>query len=310
MASSECQPTRVLQVFACGLLFITLSVIPTFTSFGTRPVIHASLSRESLHSLAVSNARRKLAERRAWLASNHSEHAEFAALSLTTSPAWYLFTPVLPCAGTFDKTPRSDVRHDGGKWLCGLEEEARASSLAVHLGLTQRVCVVYSFGSNNEFSFEERVHFVAPHCIIHTFDPTSSPPSSNLNAAKFITFHDDYGLGGSNGPATTTRNFPIKSLETIIGELGHNALTVLKIDTEGSEWDVIMETNWEKINTMQILLELHPKLGGVRTVSDVLPYFERLEAAGYFLASIEPVTCSDFSQVEVVFLNELFIPGA
>jgi hypothetical protein len=53
------------------------------------------------------------------------------------------------------------------------------------------------------FAFEQ-MHKVAPHCSIHTFDPTSQPPSPGSIASNFVNFHGEYDLSGkAEGPTTT-----------------------------------------------------------------------------------------------------------
>eukprot|EP00951_Prasinocladus_malaysianus_P019895 scaffold161663_cov33-Prasinocladus_malaysianus.AAC.1 len=61
---------------------------------------------------------------------------------------------------------------DGGKWVCDPHKLQRVKD-----------CLVYSFGSDNKFDFEEAVTYqIGPHCEIHTFDhtiglkPTNRPP--------------------------------------------------------------------------------------------------------------------------------------
>ncbi len=55
--------------------------------------------------LAVANAERKIAERRAWLSDAHSESRQFKDMKFNTQ-AWYLFTPYFPCLASFVKEPR------------------------------------------------------------------------------------------------------------------------------------------------------------------------------------------------------------
>lgn len=253
-----------------------------------------------INARMAANARRKHQERAAWLSPPHSEWKEFSSLRLDSSPAWYIFSPVYPCPGTMEKVPGAAEQHDGGKWICGLQEMANAPA----------PCNVYSFGSNNNFMFEDRVHSLVPHCVVHTFDPTSAAPPSEAPTASFLHFHGDYGINGTSGPATVERPFAVASLRDIMRSLNHTFLDVLKIDVEGSEWSVILDTDWSSLQVGQLLIELHPQLGGGPTTAGALePYFHKLEEAGFFLASIEPVTYTNFGQVEVSFIHEGWIPG-
>merc|ERR1719313_1874251 len=64
---------------------------------------------------------------------------------------------------------------DGGKWVC--DPDRIAELAAVDPGgegrdrsaLQPSACLVYSFGSNGEASFERAVHKRLPECEIHTF---------------------------------------------------------------------------------------------------------------------------------------------
>ena len=206
------------------------------------------------------------------------------ALSLKDAPGWVLFFPVLVCDGTFEKQPRVDVQRDGGKWICGLQEEAkRAQQLGDLDNDGGSACIVYSFGSNNDFTFEERVLTIAPHCEVHTFDPTSSAPLPGSLAASFVHFHGEFGLGGALESATPTGAFPFTTLRDIMAKLGHTHLTVLKIDAEGVEWGIMIDTDWASLRAAQVAIKLHPHLGGgPSTVGQAVPYFSRLEKAGFF----------------------------
>jgi hypothetical protein len=86
------------------------------------------------------------------------------------------------------------------KWLCGLQDVA-----AVRAGnrddygvgkFYPKSCIVYSMGSSNEFSFEERVREVAPGCEIHTFDPTVRETGKGKLA--YDSYHYEYGFGGED----------------------------------------------------------------------------------------------------------------
>jgi len=164
--------------------------------------------------------------------------------------------------------------------------------------------VVYSFGSNNDFTFEERVHVAAPHCAIHTFDPTSKPPPTNRS---FIAFHSDYGLAAAHVPSSP--GFATKTLPEIAKTLQHASINILKIDIEGWEWGVLSTTNFTALGVEQLLIELHPhSSAGPKNAFELDQLWTFLETQGYFLASMEPVTLSNAAQVEVVFLHAGWMP--
>jgi hypothetical protein len=155
-------------------------------------------SAGSEFSMLFANADRKIAERKAWLSKKHNEHRQFG--QLRGASVWYLFPPVLPCFWSFFKEPSAAVRHDGGKWLCGLNEvhdlRRETTTADYDYGAKKKhydskPCIVYSMGSNNDFSFEEQVRMVAPGCEIHTFDPTIKETGKGKNI--YDQYHDSYG---------------------------------------------------------------------------------------------------------------------
>jgi len=121
---------------------------------------------------------------------------------------------------------------DGGKWVCDPPAILNRGRLfREQLRLPYR-CIVYSFGSNNDFSFETKLHERLPDCDFFVFDPTSSPPSA-MHSESFLErvrfFRRPLGPADSNN-----------SLAEIMSGLGHlelpNVVEVLKIDIEGGEF--------------------------------------------------------------------------
>jgi hypothetical protein len=263
--------------------------------------------QELLYATLLQNADRKIAERRGWLSEKHSEGDAFGKLD-RGSEMWYMFVPVLPCFWTFEKEPPCTKRHDGGKWLCGLHEvhAARKTLPDSNYGVgnhyeKEKSCVVYSMGSADDFSFEERVRQIAPGCEIHTFDPTVRESG---NGKKFYdAYHGDYGFGGADAAIGEGRPFAVKSISTIMRELGHSHVDYLKIDVEGYEWEFFDSVDWSATSVGQLLIEIHPfqQYNVNAKMLDVV--FTKLEKAGFRLVSLEPVTLSNFGQVEVVFVH-------
>jgi len=177
---------------------------------------------------------------------------------------------------------------DGGKWLCG-----------VRTVLFQKpFCVVYSVGSKGEVSFEMGIETKLPLCEIHIFDPTlTAQQKNNMNSLlRNFQFHD-FGLGSTNGEMKinsrkilwtqkTKSFFQVQTLATIMSNLGHKWIDVLKIDIEGGEWSVF-EKLFEEMKTIpvtQIQIELH-FLGDVKPV---LNFFKNIGKKGFRVFSVEP----------------------
>ena len=90
---------------------------------------------------------------------------------------------------------------DGGKWICD-----------PHLIVKQEKCLVYSVGSNNDFSFETFVQKdISTNCEIHTFD--FGDYAKGAKEAGGVQYHQ-VGVGIDNPPR-------FKSIKTLVKELGH-----------------------------------------------------------------------------------------
>ncbi|KAF9809787.1 hypothetical protein IEO21_07262 [Rhodonia placenta] len=137
---------------------------------------------------------------------------------------WDFFIPAYQCP---HRVERIGALGDGGKWVCGFERVAR-----------QPHCVIYSFGVNNESSFEAALLRAAPGCEVWGYDfsvPAFGPeitadPALNARAHFFpyaLGDRDSYGAGA---------NPPTYTLATLMALNGHRFIDLLKIDIEGAEF--------------------------------------------------------------------------
>ena len=156
--------------------------------------------------------------------------------------------------------------------------------------LLQDPCVVYSFGSNDDFDFEQSLTAVAPHCEIQIFDPVGSKqearPVRKL-ALSNISGHESLKLKESDFEPTEVLS---QTLSDVMKTNGHGHIDVLKIDIEGSEHRVIEQlhaSGWPSVG--QVLMEVHigPDLQN-HTIEDLDLLVARLEHAGFRLFSAEP----------------------
>jgi len=139
--------------------------------------------------------------------------------------------------------------------------------------------IIYSFGVGLDISFD--LELIKRYGVrVYAFDP--SPGSINwlkiqARPAEFIFY--PYGLGGknakvefgftgttSNSSATILSNISdvkesfiaeIKTLKTIMNELGHSHIDILKMDIEGAEYEAIQNILDENIPVRQLLVEFH-----------------------------------------------------
>ncbi|KAA8499542.1 hypothetical protein FVE85_7127 [Porphyridium purpureum] len=159
---------------------------------------------------------------------------------------WYqmYWEPELSCV-----KERVGVFGDGGKYVC------HTDSLE-----PEKPCLVYSAGSNNDFSFEDDMHTIWPHCEIHTFDPTLKERHLQPKNPSYVNFHP-WGLSGQNDPARM-----YFTLSEVMRRLNHTGrdITVFKVDIEHAEYETFEAMGREgSFPFQQLLIEVHdPKKNG------------------------------------------------
>lgn len=148
---------------------------------------------------------------------------------------------------------------DGGKWVCGVTT----------LLMNKVGCRVYSFGSGNETSFENEMVYRTP-CNVYVFDPFISDDAKNgLRKMHERIHYHDLALGGVNGIRPrlwgdrVVASDTYATLDTIMRNLGHEWVDVLKIDVEGDEFDIFSQifdsplVRNARLPFGQIQIELH-----------------------------------------------------
>lgn len=164
---------------------------------------------------------------------------------------------------------------DGGKFVCGLDGYFRSLPS----------CLVYSIGSDGDFSFEEAVKSNFG-CEIHTFDPTGDTPIlQTLASRRGIEFHA-IGLGQGEGEMKNANNvthpvLPLYKMMKLVGHTGRK-LDILKVDCEGCEhaafeaiYDAVLA---KELVIGQILVEMHGADIRLNTA-----FFERTNSANYYI---------------------------
>lgn len=176
------------------------------------------------------------------------------------------------------------------------------------LELEGRKIIVYSFGIGEDLSFSEDVlkHFQAE---IYAFDPTPRAIDfvKNNDLYKRAEFHfKNYALGGADGEDTfylpknknyvsgsmerhegvETQGIKIKKrkLKSIMNECGHSSIDLLKMDIEGSEFEVMENILDENVEFTQLCVEVHDRFlkDGDIKLKNIL---SKLSEAGYVLIS-------------------------
>lgn len=117
-------------------------------------------------------------------------------------------------------------------------------------------CLVYSFGINNEWSFDEAMANYG--CQIYSFDPSMS--ANDHDHTPSIHF---FNLGLTGRDTTTNQGWHLRSLSSIYQMLksrhGHKVIDYLKIDIEFGEWSaipqIIQSGMMDKVR--QLAIEIH-----------------------------------------------------
>ncbi|CAF0899289.1 unnamed protein product [Rotaria sp. Silwood1] len=133
---------------------------------------------------------------------------------------------------------------DGGKWLCDIHRFGPMNTTHI---------LVYSLGSNGDFSFESSIKELFLNAEIHTFDMGLFKCPENV-----CTFHQVFLGSGKNDSS--------KSLQMVMNELGHQnrQIHILKVDIEGGEFNFfeeLFQSSNKKQSDLpyirQILFEIH-----------------------------------------------------
>ncbi|KZT04288.1 uncharacterized protein LAESUDRAFT_303245 [Laetiporus sulphureus 93-53] len=136
---------------------------------------------------------------------------------------WDFYIPAFQCPHRVD---RVGTLGDGGKWLCGLARLAAQPS-----------CVVYSFGVNNESSFEAALLRAVPGCQVWGYDfsvRAFGPEIEQDEELRARAHFAPWALGPQDG--VWADGTQVWSLASLMQMNGHEFIDVLKIDIEGAEF--------------------------------------------------------------------------
>lgn len=173
--------------------------------------------------------------------------------------------------------------------------------------------VVYSFGVGEDASFDialiDRFKLT-----VHAFDPTPRSIAwvkSQAFSPAFVLH--EYGVAGFDGtvhfnppdnpahvshtlldkPRENAITVPVKRLKTILDELGHSQIDLLKMDIEGAEYDVIDDMVRTNIRPRQLLVEFHHRFKSVGSAK-TKDAMQKIRSMGYKLFAVSP-TNEEFS---------------
>lgn len=153
----------------------------------------------------------------------------------------------------------------------------------IHSGALSKDSIVYSIGIGKDISFDRKC-ILKHECKVYGFDPTPKSINwiSNQDVPSNFYFYDfgistvsgvekfflpvsEKGVSGSVVESDVTDNNKVievqmKSFDDITQSLGHSTVDVLKMDIEGSEYEVIEDILNSDCTINQILVEFHDRL--------------------------------------------------
>jgi hypothetical protein len=139
-----------------------------------------------------------------------------------------------------------------------------------------RPCLIYSFGINNDFSFDDAAS-IKLGCTIRAFDP--SMKSKDHRRGPNIWF---YQVGIGDKDETNSAGWKLRTLDSLIRDYDDTAKIIdyLKMDVEGSEWDSVanMCSTGVLDRVKQFGLEIHV---GAKTFYKYYLILKQLEERGF-----------------------------
>lgn len=173
-------------------------------------------------------------------------------------------------------------------------------------GLNDR-SIVYSFGIGEDVTFD-RALIERFGLTVHAFDPTprslrwvgqQALPAGLIvhryglaDRDESLDFfppvnpaHVSHTILGSPSTAKQAISVPMKRLDTIMRELGHRRVDVLKLDIEGAEYGVIEDLLRSGARPGQLLVEFHHRFPMVR-IEQTKATIAALRRAGYRLFAV------------------------
>jgi len=198
---------------------------------------------------------------------------------------WDFFPATYTCPHDIQRVGRLG---DGGKWVCGMSlyesREARfAPAITQHKTRIRSETIIYSFGVNDESTFEAEMLSRIPSAHIFAFDFSVEDFGPQLSPSHASRAHfSQVGLGAKDEPFRTPQFF---MLSTLMAQNNHSYVDILKIDIEGSEYTALdsFMNSCDAAGIMpvgQIMIELHLVDDQHVNFDRFTKWWERLEAFG------------------------------
>ena len=203
-----------------------------------------------------------------------------------------------------------DVSVSAGLWCARARLGSGYGGWWIRTDVLGPASIVYSAGVGRDISFDldliERFGLQ-----VNAFDPTrksrdwlrsqSLPPNFVFTGVGVAAYDglgtfvlrsrphwDSYELNGAGGEALDSEVLPVARVVTIMRQRAHDHIDVLKLDIEGSEYDVIDDVLASRIDVSQLLIEFHYEAKPASQLARVRRTLGLLERAGYKLFARSP----------------------
>ena len=174
---------------------------------------HAPTCEDSRVMKQISDSNKVLVEKEnaAWFGGVQRQLERLYTASSPGEPEnWEPFDVFMPDLPVCPSMRRIGGDGDGGKWICGMDQLT-----------SDRPCIIYSIGSDNNFLFEEDI-YTSTSCQVWTFDCTTEGFMPEYIRDR-VFFHPICVGDPKNGDV-------FMSLKQIMAMLGHSYITLLKAD--------------------------------------------------------------------------------
>ncbi|KAG0650504.1 hypothetical protein D0Z07_3342 [Hyphodiscus hymeniophilus] len=195
---------------------------------------------------------------------------------------WDFFPATYTCPHDIQRIGRLG---DGGKWVCGMSlyEAKPPPAVPQQKPSPHPDTIIYSFGVNDESTFEAEMLARIPSAQVYAFDYSVTSFGPQLSPSYSARAHfNQFGLGFMDEP---TKKPPFFTLSTLMAQNNHTYIDILKIDIEGSEYEAFDEfmDRCDATGVMpvgQVMIELHLMDDKHVNFSRFTKWWERLEAFG------------------------------
>lgn len=176
---------------------------------------------------------------------------------------------------------------DGGKWVCGMSRYEKSKT----------PLIVYSFGVQNESSFEQEM-LERTNCKIWGYD--FSVEAFGPALVEPYRSRTQFLQAGIAGTTDKVREPPFFNIQDLMERNGHTYIDILKIDIEYFEFEALTsllrhissspsaQTSAPEFPIGQMLIELHLFGYNGANLPDFMEWWESLEAVGLRAAWTEP----------------------